>query len=197
MLSVKGLAAFILLALSVKASDSDSDIEVPVYVLLSCWTKCLLFKLSMYLVTSKANFSWSQVLLARILHLKSIHAILMTTNVYRQILDSYVEQRRSACHCRKLQWWRRSKMEHFKWESSNVWKQMLGRTRRQESKRRKPSGMDMFSEQSQPVFCVYSKLQLLMRSMQFIKSRRKLNIWLRRGWCALEFLVKVKEIALP
>lgn len=62
MFSLQGLAAFILLAVSVTA-------RVPTYVFLSCWIKCLL--LSMYLAL-KVNFYWSQVLAAaRILLFKT------------------------------------------------------------------------------------------------------------------------------
>lgn len=89
MFSVQGLTAFVLLALSVRA-------RVPTCVFLSCWIKCLL--LNMYLA-SRVNFSWSQVsTMARILHLKAIHAILMTINLYSQMLDSFVEHRWSGCY---------------------------------------------------------------------------------------------------
>ena len=190
MFSVQGLTAFILLALSVRA-------QTPPYVLfLSCWTKCLL--LSMYLV-SRVNFSWNQVpTVARILHLKAIHAILMTINIYSQMLDSYVKHRWSDSYYTNLQWFCRSKMGLHRGGSSNPWKQMLGRNRRQQCRRHKTSDMDMYSQWSQPNVFLYSKLQPLMHSMRFLKSRSAITVWFGRiKTSALILLVEIKEMALP
>ena len=129
--------------------------------------------------------------------LKNHHAILMTINVYSQMLDSCIEHRWSGCHYTDLQWIRRSKLGLRRRVHPNPWKQMLGRTKRQQRRRHKTSDVDMYSQRPQPTVFVLSKLKLFTHSTRFLKSRRRITVCIGGIINALILLMGINKMALP